>query len=94
MPDELLPAACHVVERYANDPIDADHGRLKARLLPMLGLTRLRSARVISTGHAFVQICAAATTNSVWMSTRGIGSPRHSPNSPSSSDHIMHRGQL
>lgn len=50
-----MPAACHVVEQYANDPIEADHGRLKARLRPMHGLTRLRSARVISAGHAFVQ---------------------------------------
>ena len=53
--DELLPAAHHVTEQYANNPIEADHGRLKSRLRPMRGLTRLRSARVISTGHAFVQ---------------------------------------
>ena len=50
-----LPAACHVMERYANNPIESDHGRLKARLTPMRGLKRLRSARVISTGHAFIQ---------------------------------------
>ena len=53
--DELLPAACHVSEQYANNPIEADHGRLKSRLRPMRGLKRLRSARVISAGHAFVQ---------------------------------------
>jgi transposase, IS6 family len=53
--DELLPAAGHVTERYANNPIEADHGRLKARLRPMRGLKRLAAARVISTGHAFVQ---------------------------------------
>ena len=53
--DELLPGACHVVEQYANNPVEADHGRLKARLRPMRGLKRLRSARVISTGHAFIQ---------------------------------------
>ena len=52
---ELLPAACHVMEQYANNPIESDHGRLKARLRPMRGLKRLRSARVISTGHAFIQ---------------------------------------
>jgi IS6 family transposase len=28
--DELLPSVCHVVERYANNPIETDHGRLKA----------------------------------------------------------------
>ncbi len=53
--EELIPAACHITEQYANNPIEADHGRLKARLRPMRGLKRLRSARVISTGHAFVQ---------------------------------------
>ena len=53
--DELLPAACHVLEQYANNPLESDHGRLKARVRPMRGLKRLRSARVISTGHAFIQ---------------------------------------
>jgi transposase-like protein len=53
--DELLPAACHVMEQYTNNPIEADHSRLKSRLRPMRGLKRLRSARVISTGHAFIQ---------------------------------------
>jgi transposase-like protein len=43
------------VEQYANNPVEADHGRLKARLRPMRGLKRLRCARVISAGHAFVQ---------------------------------------
>jgi IS6 family transposase len=38
-----------------NNVIEADHGRLKARLRPMRSLKRLRSARVISAGHAFVQ---------------------------------------
>ena len=38
-----------------NNAIEADHGRLKSRLRPMRGLKRLRSARVISAGHAFVQ---------------------------------------
>lgn len=53
--DELLPSACHVVEQYANNPIESDHGRLKSRLRPMRGLKRLPSVRVISAGHAFVQ---------------------------------------
>jgi DDE superfamily endonuclease len=38
-----------------NNAIEADHGRLKARLRPMRGLKRLASARIISAGHAFVQ---------------------------------------
>jgi transposase-like protein len=53
--DELLPDACHVVERYANNRIEADHGRLKSRLRPMRGLKRIRSAVILAAGHAFVQ---------------------------------------
>lgn len=53
--DELVPAACHITEQYGNNPVEADHGRLKARLRPMRGPKQLRSTRVISTGHAFIQ---------------------------------------
>ena len=53
--DELLPAAWHRTDRYANNRVEADHGRLKARLRPMRGLKRDRSARVIISGHGFVQ---------------------------------------
>jgi transposase-like protein len=55
VPDELIPSALHIVEQYANNPIEADHGRLKARLRPMRGLKRHRSARTLAAGHAFVQ---------------------------------------
>ena len=44
-----------MLEQYANNPVEADHGRLKARLRPMRGLKRLASARTIAAGHAFVQ---------------------------------------
>jgi transposase-like protein len=53
--EELLPAAWHRTEQYANNRIEADHGRLKARLRPMRGLKQDRSARVIVAGHAFIQ---------------------------------------
>jgi transposase-like protein len=53
--DKLLPAARHRTERYANNHIEADHGRLKSRLRPMRGLKQDRSARVVIAGHAFVQ---------------------------------------
>jgi hypothetical protein len=43
------------MEQYANYPVEADHGRLKARLRPMRGLKRHRSARTLAAGHAFVQ---------------------------------------
>jgi IS6 family transposase len=53
--DELVPSALHTVERHANNPVEADHGRLKARLRPMRGLKRHSSVRVLAVGHAFVQ---------------------------------------
>ena len=53
--DELVPAAFHNSEQYANNRIEADHGRLKARLRPMRGLKRDHSARVIISGHALMQ---------------------------------------
>jgi transposase-like protein len=53
--EELLPAAWHRTDRYANHRAECDHGRLKARLGPMRGLKQDRSARVIIAGHAFVQ---------------------------------------
>lgn len=53
--DEIVPAARHVTERYANNTIEADHGRLKARLRPMRGLKRVRSLHTVAAGHAFVQ---------------------------------------
>jgi IS6 family transposase len=53
--DDPLPAAWHRTERYANNQIECDHGRLKARLRPMRRLKQDRSARVIIAGHAFVQ---------------------------------------
>jgi IS6 family transposase len=43
--DELIPSALHTVERYANNPVETDHGRLKVRLRPMRGLKRHRSAQ-------------------------------------------------
>ena len=50
-----LPRACHITERYANNPVEADQGRLKSRIRPMRGLKRLCSAQVVSTEHAFIQ---------------------------------------
>jgi transposase-like protein len=51
----VVPSALHTVEQHANNPVEADHGRLKARLRPMRGLKRHRSARVLAAGHAFAQ---------------------------------------
>jgi IS6 family transposase len=77
--EELLPAVWHRTDRYANNRVEADHGRLKARLWPMRGLKRDRSARVLIAGHALVQnvrrghyeLAAEAPTN------RRVAAPFH-----------------
>jgi transposase-like protein len=53
--EDLPPASWHRTDRYANNRVECDHGRLKARLRPMRGLKQDRSARVVIAGHAFVQ---------------------------------------
>jgi transposase-like protein len=53
--EELVPEGWHRTDQYANNRIEADHGRLKARLRPMRGLKQDRSARVVIAGHALVQ---------------------------------------
>jgi IS6 family transposase len=53
--EELLPAAWHRTDRYANNRVEADHGRLKSRLRPMRGLKQDRSAKIVIAGHALVQ---------------------------------------
>jgi IS6 family transposase len=52
---ELLPGAFHNTDTYANNRVECDHGRLKARLRPMRGLKTDRTATVIIGGHAFIQ---------------------------------------
>jgi IS6 family transposase len=52
---ELMPDAIHNTDQYANNWIECDHGRLKARLRPMRGLKTDRTASIIIRGHAFMQ---------------------------------------
>jgi transposase-like protein len=53
--EELAPAAWHRTDQDANNRVEGDHGRLKARLWPMRGLKQDHSVKVIVAGHAFVQ---------------------------------------
>jgi transposase-like protein len=53
--EELIPDASHNTERYANNRVECDHGRLKARLRPMRGLKTDPTAKVVIRGHAFMQ---------------------------------------
>ena len=52
---ELLPGVHHETTQYANNRVEADHGRLKARVRPMRELKRDRTASVVIRGHAFMQ---------------------------------------
>jgi transposase-like protein len=63
MVKELLAAAWYGTEQYANNRIQADHGRLKAWLGPMRGLKQDRSAGLIIAGHGLVQNLGEATTS-------------------------------
>jgi DDE domain len=76
----------HIVERYANNPVEADHGRLKARLRPMRGLKRRRSARILAPGTRSCRTSAAATTNSPPTSPPATGPTQHSTSSRWPSD--------
>jgi transposase-like protein len=50
--DELVPAAWHHVEQYANNRIEADHSQLKRRLRPMRGLQTDRTAKAVIARNA------------------------------------------
>ena len=78
--DELLPTALHVLEQYANNPIECDHGRLKARLRPMRGL-KTSAVRGGSGGRA----CVRAEHPSWSLPTR------HRTLSKSARGHCIHR---
>ena len=53
--DDVLPDSLPITDRWCNNRVEADHGRLKARLRPMRGLKCDRTAAVVIRGHAFVQ---------------------------------------
>ena len=53
--DDLLPEVLHDTTQFANNRIECDHGRLKARLRPMRGLRTDRTASTVIRGHAFIQ---------------------------------------
>jgi transposase-like protein len=66
--EALLPGAWQRTDRYANNHIEADHGRLKARLGPMRGLKQDRSAEVIIAGRRSSRTFVEGTTS--WRSKR------------------------
>jgi len=92
--DELLPAACHLTGQYSNNAVEADHGRLKARLRRCEDSTRCAQHTSSAPDTHSSKTSAADTTNSVATSTPGIGSPQPSPNWPTPSDRVPQRSTL
>jgi len=66
--EALLPAAWHRTDQYANNDIECDHGRLKARLRPMRGLKQDAAPEQYSPGRPSSRTFAEATTS--WRSRR------------------------
>jgi DDE domain len=84
--EELVPEAFHHTEAHANNRIEADHGCLKARLRPMRGLKRDRSAQLIISGHAFMQNLRRGHYDSLLTPVPAAASLPRSPNSPKRSE--------
>jgi IS6 family transposase len=53
--EELVPNPIHNTELHANNRIECDHAKLKARLRPMRGPKRDRTASIVNSGHGFTQ---------------------------------------
>jgi transposase, IS6 family len=92
--DEFVPEAWHLVEQYANNPIEADHGRLKAWTRPMRGLKRIRCAQTICSGHAFMQNLRRGHYELGHESQPGYRLEASSASSPSPSETGPPRGRL
>jgi transposase-like protein len=91
--EELLPAAWHRTDCYANNRVEADHGRLKARLRPMRGLSRNVAPGSSSLGMRSSRTSGEATTSWPFRSRR-IGVWRlRSTSSPWPSDQLRLRLQ-
>ena len=71
VPEELLPAAWHRTDRYANNRVECDHGRLKARLRPMRGLKQDRSQG----DHGWARRRAEPATRPLGPRERGASKP-------------------
>ena len=62
--EDLMPEAEHDTGQSANNRVECDHGRLRARLRPMRGLKTDRTASRVIAGMRSCRTSDAATTNS------------------------------
>jgi transposase-like protein len=71
--EELIPSAMHTVERYANNPVETDHGRLKA---PRVSANLHRRARPPCRTFAAATMNSPPTSLPVTASTQPSTSSR------------------
>jgi transposase-like protein len=84
--EDLLPAAWHRTDQYANNGIECDHGRLKARRRAMRGLKQDHSAKAVVVGMPSCRTFGMAITNWRSRSQRTGEWPWRSKNWPCCSD--------
>jgi transposase, IS6 family len=72
--DELIPSALHTVERYANNPVETDHGRLKAGCGRCAAWNATGLCGRWPPGTRSCRISVAATMNSLPTSPPATGS--------------------
>ena len=83
--EELVPAARHHVEQYANNRVEADHSHLRQRLRPMRSAYRPHHA----SDHRRARVHAEPSPRHYELATdvpHPLRSPRRSPNSRERSD--------
>jgi DDE domain len=81
--DDLLPAAFHDTVAHANNPLETDHGRLKAGFGPSRGLTRDLPPGSSSPAMPSSRVSAEASTISESTYRRPLDLPKPSTNWPS-----------
>jgi hypothetical protein len=84
--EQFAPQAQHVSEPYANNIVEAHHGRPKSTLRPMRGLKRPARCAPSGPGTRSCRICAAATMNSPPTGRPVIVYVSHSANSLTASE--------
>jgi transposase-like protein len=92
--DAALLCTLHNTDRYANSRIEADHGRLKARLQPTRGLKCGHTDGVFMHGHAFMQNVRRGHYELGIRRARPRASRQRSPDSPRSSERDTNRGSV
>ncbi len=89
--DKFAPQARRVLDRYANNVVEADHGRLKGRLRPCVDSNAWPQLKRSRLGARSCRTYAAATTSSPPTRRPAIVSASRSTNSRTASDSTPRR---